>query len=563
MVYEDDKQKKNKRVEAMRAERQSFLDHYRELSEFIQPRRGRFLITDRNKGNKRHNRIINSAGTTALRTCAAGMFSGTMSPARPWFNLETEDTDLMDYQPVRVFLYQVEQLFQRILNSGNFYNQVPVMLTEMVQFGTGCMLHLDDFQDVARFYTQTAGSYMVGQNNRMEIDTLAREFEWTVSQIVSEFGYDACSQMVKQQYDKGNYDQWCPVYHLIAPNSQYDERKFENTYKRYSDCYWEPGNSDKNAYLREGGFDEFPAYCPRWGVTNEDIYGTDCPAMVAMGDIKGLQVQERRKAQGIDKLVNPPLKGPPSVRNVPISSLPGSMNIYDGDSTKEGLTPLYQVNLPIREMREDIQSVEQRINDAFYVKLFLAISEMEGVQPRNQLDLTERNQERLLQLGPVLERLQGEFQNKLMDRLFVQAFKSGIIGGENGIKIPPQLSGKTIKPKYVSALAMAQRQSSTTGIERLMQFSGQAAQLGFSNILDNLNQDEAFTEYSKGVGVPPTIINSADKVQSSREARAQQMQQEQAMAAIQQGAQATKTLSQSDTQGQNALTNVLNNVTKS
>lgn len=59
--------------EALKGERSTFDDHYRDLSEFVQPRRGRFSISDRNKGDRRHHRIINSKATWALGVAVAGL----------------------------------------------------------------------------------------------------------------------------------------------------------------------------------------------------------------------------------------------------------------------------------------------------------------------------------------------------------------------------------------------------------------------------------------------------------------------------------------------------------
>ena len=51
-------------------------------------------------------------------------------------------------------------------------------------------------------------------------------------------------------------------------------------------------------FLRESGYEEFPGVAPRWEVNDGRVYG-DSPAMDALGDNKQLQIQERRKGQGI------------------------------------------------------------------------------------------------------------------------------------------------------------------------------------------------------------------------------------------------------------------------
>jgi hypothetical protein len=52
--------------------------------------------------------------------------------------------------------------------------------------------------------------------------------------------------------------------------------------------------------------------------------------------------------------------------------------------------------------------------------------QMQGVQPRNEREIIERNEERLLMLGPPLERIQRELLSMLIDRTFNQAIRADI-----------------------------------------------------------------------------------------------------------------------------------------
>ena len=66
-------------------DRSSFRSHWMEISDYIAPRRGRYLVEGQNsRGRKRTTKIIDSTGTQALRVMAAGLMSGMTSPARPW-----------------------------------------------------------------------------------------------------------------------------------------------------------------------------------------------------------------------------------------------------------------------------------------------------------------------------------------------------------------------------------------------------------------------------------------------------------------------------------------------
>ncbi len=44
------------------------------------------------------------------------------------------------------------------------------------------------------------------------------------------------------------------------------------------------------------------------GIKIEDVYGYGC-GEIALGSAKALQLMEKRKLQGIDKNVNPPMVG--------------------------------------------------------------------------------------------------------------------------------------------------------------------------------------------------------------------------------------------------------------
>jgi hypothetical protein len=432
----------------------------------------------------------------------------------------------MEFKPVKEWLHRVEEILRRIFNESNFDAPVPNVIADMLQFGTGAMTHLEDFEDVARFYSHTIGTYMVGTNSRHEVDTLVRTYDWQVKPIVERFGLDTVSRELKEAWDRGDYDKWFTVINFIEPNQEFKPRGMLAKDMPYRSVWYEPGRTEGDAgkaeqFLSVSGYHEFPGYVSRWSVTDEDVYGTDCPGMQALGDIKQLQTQERRKGQAIEKMVNPPLGGPASLKNVPITSVPGGMNIYDGGEGRQKLEPLYMVNPPLQELRQDMAAVEQRINEAFFVDLFLAISNMEGVQPRNQLDLMQRNEERLLQLGPVLEHLQGELQEPVIERTFNQAERAGILPPP-----PPDLQGSPLKVKYISTLAMAQKAVATQGIERLSAFAGNLAAAGWTDALMKLDPGQMIDEYARAIGVPPSITMSDEEVEQRKQIQAEAMQAE-------------------------------------
>ena len=84
--------------------RASFDSHWRELGEYYFPRRPRFFSTDRNKGDKRSQQIVDSTPRFAARTLQSGLHAGLTSPSRPWMRLTTPDTKLSEVGPVKIYL---------------------------------------------------------------------------------------------------------------------------------------------------------------------------------------------------------------------------------------------------------------------------------------------------------------------------------------------------------------------------------------------------------------------------------------------------------------------------
>lgn len=541
-------------VGAMKVERATFIPHYKDIAANISPRRGRFLVADVNRGGSRYQKIINSRGTQAHKIARAGMLSGLMSPASPWFTLTAPDQETAEIPSVKIWVNQIQRLMRDIFNGSNLSIMAPKLIGELLLFATGAMFDEDDFDDVSRYYVHTAGSYMIAQNDKNIIDTFAREFQVTTIQLISWFGLDSVSVGVKDQYRRGNYHAWFPAVHYVDPNPEHDIRSFQSSKKAFRSVYYEPGSQDKNKFLSRKGYDEFPVYVPRWDTTDGDVYGTDCPAMTALGDIRGLQVQEKIKAQGVAKMVSPPLKGPAGLKDSVVESVPGGYTPSETQNQGDKLESIYNVRLPIGEMRQDMDGVEVRINEAFMVDMFLAISNMQGIQPKNELELSQRNQERLLQLGPVLQGFHKDFLGRLIDRTFNKMVRAEIIP-----EPPQELQGKELKIEYISTLAMAQRAIATAGIERLGNYVIGLSQ-AYPDVLDKFDADQSVDEYGGVIAIPPKLIVSDTDVKAKRDARAQAQQRAQAIEMAEQAAGAAKDASESSLEGDNLLSRAVNNI---
>lgn len=536
-----------RRKSALWNERSSWFVHWREISDYLMPRQGRFFVSDRNQGKKRHNNIIDSTGSKALNRLSAGLMAGMTSPARPWFRLAVADNKMMESEPVKQWLDDVTRLMREVFQRSNTYRALHSMYKELGGFGTGANIILSDFDNVIHMHPLTIGEYAIGTDHRGMVDTLYREFDMTVSQIVGDFGKENCSKAVQEAFTAGNLDHWVTVLHVIEPRKDRDFKKRDAKNMAFKSCYIEAAGEGDDRMLRESGFKNFPAICPRWDVSGGDIYGNS-PGMESLGDIRQLQHQQLRKATAIDYQVQPPTQMPLSMKGKEHDLLPGGNSYYDlAGGTGGGIKTAFEVNLNLQHLLMDIQDVRQRIKETFYEDLFMMIAndQRSNITAR---EIAERHEEKLIMLGPVLERLHNEMLAPLIDITFDKIVEAGILPPP-----PPEMQGVDLNVEFVSMLAQAQRAVGTGAVDRLLGTIGAIAQMK-PEVLDKLDQDQLIDKYSDMLGVDPDLIVADDKVAIVRGDRAKQQAAMQQAAAAPVMAETAKTLSETDTAGDNGLT---------
>lgn len=541
-----------KRLSQLQTERSSWDSHWSELSTNLFPRAGRFYAEDRNRGNKRHNNIYDRTGTGALRILAAGMMSGVTSPARPWFRLKTPDDELMEYQPVKVWMAQVTRKMQTVFGQSNTYRALHGMYEEMGAFGTANSLLMDDFQNGIHLYPNTIGRYYLATDYRGVVDTQYRELQKTARQLEQEFGRENLSISVRNMLDNGNADSWVTIVHAIEPRRDYDPRSPRAQDMPWASVYFEKGG-DGDKLLRESGFKRFRVLAPRWATAGEDVYGHS-PGMEVLGDIKQLQHEQLRKSQGIDYQTRPPMQGPSSVKGEEVDMLPGGFTQADSANPQGAIRPLFEARIDLSHLLADIHDVRQRIREGMYSDLFLMVSQATSTN-MTATEVAERHEEKLLMLGPVLERLHNELLDPLIEMTFERLLTAGVLPPP-----PEELQGQNLDVEFVSILAQAQRAIGSNSIDRFVGNIGAVAQIK-PEVLDKLNADAWADAYADQLGVDPELIVGNEQVAIVRQQRAAQQAQAQAAEQAKQAAETAAKLGTVQTPSGNAATDIMNQLT--
>ena len=520
-----------RRYNALRTERSGWDSAWQALAELFLPCRWR-ADTDvtSHQRPKINSRLVNSAGVLAMRTLAAGMQGGMTSPVRPWFRLKLRG-NAWGYG-VNAWLDEVTQAMQFYLHQSNFYNAVHGLYSDLGTFGTGLLIETAD-ADGLHFHLVRAGEYVLDVNGENEVDTFFRRIHMTARQIVDRWGREKLPAAVLSAADNRNGQGGSvrfEVIHGVFPRR--DIRAgvtLGAESKPYASVYWLPGGSEaetgKPCVLSEGGYDMFPAFAPRWDVNGTDVYGRS-PAMDVSPDCKMLQAMTETLRKMQHTIADPPLVADTTLKAFGVRLVPGGLTY--GDLKSSGIMPVQPIHQPepqaLNYTMQGIQDVEKIVYDGLYTDLFRMLID----DDRRQITATEiqaKQQEKMILIGPVVERLHKE----LLEPLVLRTFR--LMQEWGAMPEPPEGLDAELDVQFESVLAQAQKLTATSAIDQGLAFVLNIAQAK-PEALDVLDVDAMVKSYLDRIGMPESCIHEDDVVEKIRSQRAAQqaqaVQQEQA-----------------------------------
>lgn len=538
-----------RRQQSMKAVRTDYESEWRDIARFAQPGRSRFLATERDKGNARrqwNKRLFDPHGIEAFRTLTNGMTSGLTSSSRPWFALRLSDEAANEQPEVREWLSAAETAMYAFLAGTNFYGAAKAGYGEMGLFGTEACVMVEHPVQGAVCHGLTAGEYWIALSDAMVPDTLLRECPLSARQAVQMFGKDV-PEHVRKAYDTGDGERTINFMQLIEPNRDHTPDRIGS--KPWRSVYWDPMTDrakDNRGIMRESGFHEQPFWAPRWDVVGGDTYGIS-PGMEALPALRELQMQAKRRNESIDAMVKPEKVVKSGLR---LTGEPGR-TVSSASFDKDAVLIPYQIPYQaVAAIGAEIDKCRMQIDGLSFADLFNAITNMRGVQPRNVEEIASRNEEKLTQLGPVIERVSNEKLEVAIDRVFGIMLRGNLLP-----PIPESLSDAKIDVEFVSILTQMQRAVGVGQIERIAGFVGNLA-AAYPEAADKLDPDQLVDEYASRAGAPAASIRSEKQVKEIRASRAQQQNAQQAaamMPAAKDGADAARLLSETDMGGKPLL----------
>ena len=509
-----------------------------ELSEFFAPRMSKFIVSDVNKPIKKTKKIKDSVTIKAVNDFAAGMQSGATSAATRWFKCQMKSKELNKLHEVKIWCNDMEDLMRRILAGSNFYQNQLGVYKQFGSYGFAALQMEQDYETVVNFKLLPVGSYRYSKDHRGEPDTLCRNYKETADNIVDKYGYENCSEQVKAAFDTNNTEQLFELVYFVEPNKEYNPKSPLAKHKRFISATFEVG-SDK--FLKLSGFDRFPFAIYEAEVNGEDNYPSNCPGIQALPDARQLMEQVKTYSSAMKKIAVPLMKGPASLQKQKgLTDSPGQ--IIPEDDNGRGLSPVYEVNPQILQLKQHSDELKEVIKSHFYNDLFAVILNT-AERGRTATEVNEVKEEKMVLLSPLLDQAHKGLRAVLV-WIFYLCIATGIMPE------PPEIIQKEeMEIEFVSTLALAQKVKGISSIERFTTFTVNLSQMIDPTLVYKINGDQIVDDYAEIANVNPEHVVSTDEVNKKRQEIAQKQAQQEQMQAIQQGTEMIKNMGGIDSFG--------------
>lgn len=520
-----DAEKIVKRYNELKADRQVWDSHWREVAELVYPRRDDF-DTKRAAGEKRMTKVFDSTPIQANELLASGMVGLNINPATTWFRPDVEGMD----DAAKRWLDNAADVMLAEINSpdSGFYTAAYEYFLEFGAFGTaGMFITEGEGNDGLLFQSRALSEVTISEGPQGQIDTVFRRFEWPAHRIFARWKDDS-GEAVLDAIKKGKPDTKFFIIHAIQPRKERDGEKKNAQNLPFEDVYVV---EKKRHILEEGGFNEFPLPVGRFYKSPMEVYGRS-PAMTALPDIKMLNEIMKTTIKAAQKSVDPALIVPNDGFLNPVRTVPGGVNVFDPSVTDGGIGQLPSANPGVG--LDMVQLLQDRIRSIFFVDQL----QFAGGPQMTATEVLQRTEEKLRLMGPILGRVQTEFLGPVLDRVFGILFRQGKFGA------PPESVPESFEFKYTSQVTQAQRQQEANGFIRAVEVMSPLINLNPELLTDNLDGDKTVRDTLEMFGVSPDKFKPEDERDTIRDQRQQIAQQQQQLEQLQQGAEAGQAIQQ-------------------
>lgn len=523
--------------ERMRQQRVYFERTWQDIADRILPRKAEFKRsrgkTNDVKGEKRTEKIFDSAPALALDRFAAAMHSLVVPRNQKWHTLKPQDPDLAEDHEIKRYLDEVNNRLFSARYSSNFDNQAHECFFDAGAFGNMALFIGDRLGRSIYYRTVPVDQLFFMESQYGTIDVVHREYAMTARQAAQQFGLDRLPSMIKDAAEKRPEQEFWFL-HCVKPREDVDHNRKDYKGMAFASYYV---SMEAREIVGEGGFRTFPYAVSRYAVTSGEVYGRS-PAMLVLPDVMMLNEMNRTTIQAAQLAVLPPLLAHRDGILDAIRLTPAAIN-YGGvdDNGRQLIQPMdfgSNINIGL-EMMDQKRSL---INDAFWNTLFQILVDQPGMTATEAM---LRAQEKGALLAPTASRIETEFLSPMVERELDILSAAGELP-----PMPDKLAeaGGIFELEFTSPLERARRAEEGIAILRTFEQLAPVAQISGPGVFRRFNMDEAAKVLADVNGMPAKCIHTDEELEGIKQAEAQQAQMQQMLEVAPVAASAAKDMAQ-------------------
>jgi len=507
-----------KRFDKLKMRRTQWEPFFRDVRDYIRPRKGKVDSSTFQYGQQQTNRRFDSTATEANRLLALSMQNSLCPSSVIWYKLKIPDAHPMaelnhDPQVQEWFDAVCEKMFYT-MHQSNFYSVIGEAFLDYTSFGTICvMIDEDDlthpsFNGVV-YKSMPIGEFVFAEDRRGVPDTLFWEYKMTARQAMQQFGLKNLPEVIRENVTEKPDEEYDFVRAVVPSEDYYSKKRRGKESKAWTAIDIFAHGKEK---IAESGYNEFPYAIGRFAKESGELWGRS-PADVAMADIKVLNKIRELELRALNKAVDPPLIAPHQGIVGAFKLIPGAIN-YSREPERIKFLP-FEGRFDLTNLKGD--ELKRGIRSMFMADQ-LIMPEKPNMTAQEVIELREQFQR---MLGPTVSRFESEVLMPIVLRTFGIGYRTGLFPNS-----PEQLYGLgEVDVEFVGSLAKAQKLSDVSAITQWFGMLGQAAQFN-PEVIDIVDFEEALRILGDRLMVPGSAMKSEEDLAQLRMMKMEKMEQQ-------------------------------------
>ena len=534
----------------LKGQRSTWDSFWQDIADYVMPRKGEITEKMYHPDTIKQDRLYDSTAIRANQVLANGQLTWMTPLETPWFAFEAP-YEMKGDDEVDIWYQECTTIALLEMARSNFYSEIHELYLDRGCFGTAMLYCEAGYKKALHFECHEVGTYSIAEDDEKLVDTVYRDFEWTVRQIIQHFPDENIPDEVKKLAKEGKVDERRTIVHGVFPRQESDKEwgRRDAISKPFASIYID---KQSQSILLESGYDENPYMVTRYLRWQHSPYGY-CPSWTALPDARQANFLEQHMDALAELQAFPRLLYPSGMEGT-VDLRAAGVTYFDAHNPQAkpeewGTQGRYDIGLDRSERKR------KAINDAYHVDLFQMFSNTDKEMTAREVG--ERASEKLIQFSPTFARMTTELYNPLLSRVFGLLLRQGkfpeppegvIVESAEGLAIQLPEVG------YSSRIALAIKGLENNALFRQLEMIMPILQLDQS-VADNYDFDTIVREASRNDGLPPNWMKKQDEVQKIREKREAQLQKQMEAEQAAQSAQAIQSVGNVPPEN---LANVLN-----